>query len=370
MKSFRTSLRNVAISFACLAATTALASCEPADEPGADAPAFVEFSFANQRGTSDIDAKKRTVKAVAECGTNLASLAPEFKLSPEGTTASFEGKAQESGKTAQNFTDAVVYTLTTPDGETAEWTVTITLPDDCPKVKKYITYNKPVTAYYIEYNGGAIAANRNEDIPVYVEAYENKEYARIEWWDNGPFFALLYTFPNGTTAESIYGTTEWYQGDAHTNSDEPDDEDAVQWRTYPCMEYPLENFAHWVTKDKTTGKIMMSNDNPDFKHLEWGGLWTLAQNPDKYELPNHTDVTEYYVRNEKVMDVMCDVYQDKIDGATVTWWVDPATGFTLKYEETEGGKVTGHYEVTKLIVGKPDWDGKHLHPLATDKWIK
>ena len=139
MKSFRTSLRNVAISFACLAATTAFASCEPADEPGADAPAFVEFSFANRRGTSDIDAKKRTVKAVADCGTNLASLAPEFKLSPEGTTATVEGKAQESGKTAQNFTDEVVYTLTTPDGETAEWTVTIKLPDDCPDCGDFLT---------------------------------------------------------------------------------------------------------------------------------------------------------------------------------------------------------------------------------------
>ncbi|GHV52740.1 hypothetical protein FACS1894181_16090 [Bacteroidia bacterium] len=131
-KSIRMNLRSVAISFACLAVTTVFASCDDGDEPATDAPAFVEFSFANQRGTSDIEAKKRTAKAVAECGTNLASLAPAFKLSPAGTTATVDGKAQESGKTAQNFADAIVYTLATPDGETAEWTITITLPDGCP----------------------------------------------------------------------------------------------------------------------------------------------------------------------------------------------------------------------------------------------
>jgi hypothetical protein len=125
-------LRNVATIVACLAATTMSSGCDREPEPNPGAPAFAEFSFANQRGASDIDAKKRTVKAVAECGANIASLAPEFKLSPDGTTATVDGKPQESGKTAHNFTDAVVYTLTTPDGETAEWTVTVTLPDDCP----------------------------------------------------------------------------------------------------------------------------------------------------------------------------------------------------------------------------------------------
>jgi hypothetical protein len=79
---------------------------------------------------------------------------------------------------------AKVYFLTTPDGETADWTVTIKLPDDCPQVKKYITYNKPVTAYYIEYNGGAIAANRNTNAGNYgrvIEACENKKYAYVSW---------------------------------------------------------------------------------------------------------------------------------------------------------------------------------------------
>ncbi|MDR1527784.1 MAG: hypothetical protein LBS46_08995 [Dysgonamonadaceae bacterium] len=133
MKNFRINLRKVATAFACLAAATVMSGCE--EEPNAGALAFAEFTFANQRGTSDIDAKKRTVKAIAECRTNLASIAPVFELSPEGATATVGGKVQESGKTAHNFAEPVVYTLTTPDGATAEWTVTITLPDDCPQTK-------------------------------------------------------------------------------------------------------------------------------------------------------------------------------------------------------------------------------------------
>jgi hypothetical protein len=259
------------------------------------------------------------------------------------------GNLQTSGKTAHNFADAVVYTLTTPNGESAEWTVTITLPDDCPQVKKYITYNKPVTAYYIEYNGGPING--------YLEAYENKEYAHTE--DD----VLYYIYPNGTEAITLYGSTEWMQGDSEI--DNPNAPEAVHWRTYPTKEYPLSVFAESIMSriyESSIGSL--------------GQLWELAQYPDKYVLPNHTDVTEYYIRSEKIMDIMCDVYQAtgfSASGSPQTWtyWVDPATGFTLKYE---GGNNNGNdregYEVTKLIVDKPDWNGKHLHPLATDKWIK
>lgn len=134
MKSFRISLRNVAITAAIFAVTAAFAACEPADEPNPDAPAITAFSFAGQAGEAVIDPQKRTVKAAAVCGTNLAALTPTFELSPEGTTAKVNGNLQTSGTTANNYADAVVYTLTTPDGETAEWTVTVTLPDDCPQV--------------------------------------------------------------------------------------------------------------------------------------------------------------------------------------------------------------------------------------------
>ncbi|GHT28204.1 hypothetical protein AGMMS49574_02060 [Bacteroidia bacterium] len=354
-------LKNVVAIIASLAATTVFASCEPADEPATDAPAFVEFSFANQRGASDIDAKKRTVKAVAECGTNLASLAPAFKLSPEGTIATVDGKAQESGKTAQNFADAVVYKLTTPDGTTAEWMVTITLPDDCPTVKKYITYNKPVKEYFVEYNGGAIDANKGKSVwgTSIAEAYENKKYSSIYWGlmlDDREQWVIETTAANGTVMYAEYGSAQWF---TDSESADPDHDNAVNWRTedYNNYEYPLGEFAAWVSNYKGhTAYVYM--------YL----LHDIAGHPEFYEMPNNTDVTEFYVRSEKVMDIMCDVYQDRDANGEydLTFWVDPATGFTLKFERIYTGS-TGHgqdsqrYEVTKLVVGKPDWDKLHLH---------
>jgi hypothetical protein len=359
MKSFRINLRNVAV-IACLAATTAFAACEPAEEPKPGAPAFAEFTFAGQRGTSDIDAKKRTVKAVAECGTNIASLAPEFKLSPEGATAAVDGKAQESGKTANNYADAVVYTLATPDGATAEWTVTVTLPDDCPQVKKYITYNKPVTAYFIEYNGGAIAANRNSNAGNYgavLEAYENKKYAKVTWdYDN--VFACNLTLPNGDWCfpkDGYRNGTVWYLDKLNNNENWASD-------AYLESEYPLDEFAFWVSKRKLGGGFLFYNT---------GGLNDLAdiaRHPNEAEMPNNTDVTQFYLRSEKVCNIMCDVYQI-LNNGYFTFWVDPATGFTLKLEVKDAqGNIAEprSYEVTRLVVGKPDWDGEHLHPRSTD----
>jgi hypothetical protein len=73
------------------------------------------------------------VKAVAVCGTIITSLTPEFTLSPEGATAKVNGALQTSGTTAVNFGEPATYLLATADGATTtEWTVTVTLPDDCP----------------------------------------------------------------------------------------------------------------------------------------------------------------------------------------------------------------------------------------------
>jgi hypothetical protein len=330
----------VAIGFACLAVvTTVFASCEPADEPGADASAFVEFSFANQRGTSDIDAKKHTVKAVAECGTNIASLAPEFKLSPDGATATVDGKPQTSGTTAQNFTDAVVYTLTTPDGETAEWTVTITLPDDCPQVKKYITYNKPVTAYYIEYKDGRIDAYENMQFSYVTSAGECIHIAA-----NG----VDYELPEGYSSTAA-GSWMWYY------VDNPEDDNPTDWRAgeYKNHWYPLGEFAAFSVRQIGFSLAEIAKSNSSL-----------------FPLPDHKDVTEYYVHSEKVMDIMCDVYQYsyKISGVpgSVTWWIEPATAFTLKQETVENNKITYSFEVTKLVIGSPDWDGLHLRPRKGD----
>ena len=124
-------------------------------------------------------------------------------------------------------------------------------------------------------------------------------------------------------------------------------------------------------KTQTSGTTVVNcGENTFFKY----GL-SLADiaASDNLEMPNHTDVTLFYVRSEKVMDIMCDVYKDSQAASggteTWTWWVDPATGFTLKYERVLRDGDIESYEVTKLVVGKPDWNGKHLHPVTGDTFI-
>jgi len=90
-------------------------------------PGFTSFTFDGIQGTATIDATHRTVKAVAAKKTDLAAIKPNFKLTPNGSTAKVNGVTQTAGTSVQNFTNPVTYTLETTEGETAEWTVTITL---------------------------------------------------------------------------------------------------------------------------------------------------------------------------------------------------------------------------------------------------
>lgn len=53
------------------------------------------------------------------------SLAPQFSV-PSGVTVTVDGNVQTSGKSVQDFSKPVVYTLTNADGETADYTVTVT----------------------------------------------------------------------------------------------------------------------------------------------------------------------------------------------------------------------------------------------------
>ena len=230
-------------------------------------------------------------------------------------------------------------------------TITATLGDETKKAlvkvramggdetKKYITYNKPVKAYYIEYT---------EDGKSKFIAYENKEYCYS--FDN------YYIYIGSEEIDySWVGNNHWYK---HTG----DPVHVGSWLSeeYKAQEYPLGEFAAYVSMRKQGGGF-----------LRYGyPLYEIADRPDYYEMPNHTDVTEFYIRSEKVMDIMCDVYSDSETTSQGTdkwtWWIDPATGFTLKYEyKRYNGDITS-YVVTKLVVGKPDWDGKHLRPKEGD----
>ncbi len=85
------------------------------------------FSFDSppQVDTTAIDSALHTVNVAVEEGTDLTNLIPTFELSV-GATATVNDITQISGITANDFTDPVVYTVTSEDGDSIQdWTVTV-----------------------------------------------------------------------------------------------------------------------------------------------------------------------------------------------------------------------------------------------------
>lgn len=95
--------------------------------PSAD-PEFVTYKFEGIDpvvvGLIDKDAK--TVTATVPFATDLTSLVATYTVN-EGTMVKIGETSQESGVTANDFTNPVVYSLSTEDGSTGiEWIVTLT----------------------------------------------------------------------------------------------------------------------------------------------------------------------------------------------------------------------------------------------------
>ncbi|PLX19182.1 MAG: hypothetical protein C0599_11155, partial [Salinivirgaceae bacterium] len=85
---------------------------------------FTAYSLAGQI-SSTIDAGTHTIDVTMADGADLTNLAATFTLS-NGASADIGGTPQESGVTANDFSNAVTYTVTAEDGTTTqEWTVNV-----------------------------------------------------------------------------------------------------------------------------------------------------------------------------------------------------------------------------------------------------
>ena len=92
-----------------------------------------------QTGNADIDLVSHTIDIEVDYGTDLTELIPTFTLS-NGATAKVGGVLQQSGTTANDFTNAVVYVITAEDGTTTQaWTVSVSVaPNDETDILSYI----------------------------------------------------------------------------------------------------------------------------------------------------------------------------------------------------------------------------------------
>ena len=98
-----------------------------------------------------IDAVNHTITANVPYSTDITNLVATFTLSA-GATAKVGATVQESGVTANDFTNPVVYTVTAEDGTTTQnWTVTITKAAEP-------SHEANITAYSIDGVNGTIDA--------------------------------------------------------------------------------------------------------------------------------------------------------------------------------------------------------------------
>ena len=108
-----------------------------------DETRFLSFSFGipPQTGSATISAVMHTINVRVESGTDVTSLAPTFTLS-NGASAKVNGATQSSGVTANNYTNAVTYTITAEDGTTTqEWVVTVTKVSELSNETEVVTYS-------------------------------------------------------------------------------------------------------------------------------------------------------------------------------------------------------------------------------------
>ncbi len=108
-----------------------------------DETRFLSFSFGipPQTGSATISAVMHTINVRVESGTDVTSLAPSFTLS-DGASAKVDDVVQASGVTANNYTNAVTYTITAEDGTTTqEWVVTVTKVSELSNETELVTYS-------------------------------------------------------------------------------------------------------------------------------------------------------------------------------------------------------------------------------------
>jgi surface protein len=83
---------------------------------------ILTFELAEATGNATIDATAHTVVIEVAAGTDVSNLAPTITISEAASIS-------PASEAAQDFTSAVVYTVTAEDASTQEWTVTVTVEE-------------------------------------------------------------------------------------------------------------------------------------------------------------------------------------------------------------------------------------------------
>ncbi len=87
---------------------------------------LLTFSFPEQTGAAAIDAANHTVDIEVANGTDITDLVATFTASSSASGVVVGSDSQVSGSTTNDFSNPLTYTVTAEDGQTQDWTVTVT----------------------------------------------------------------------------------------------------------------------------------------------------------------------------------------------------------------------------------------------------
>lgn len=107
----------------------------------------MSLKITNADNAANIDYKNHTITIEAVYGTDLTSILPQLSL-PHGTTATINGMAVTENATF-NFSQPAILLITSEDGTTTKWTITITvaaLPSTAAEIRTFSFANaKPLS---------------------------------------------------------------------------------------------------------------------------------------------------------------------------------------------------------------------------------
>ncbi|MBR5958054.1 MAG: Ig-like domain-containing protein [Salinivirgaceae bacterium] len=107
----------------------------------------MSLKITNAENAANIDYKNHTITIEAVYGTDLTSILPQLSL-PHGTTATINGMAVTENATF-NFSQPAILLITSEDGTTTKWTITITvaaLPSTAAEIRTFSFANaKPLS---------------------------------------------------------------------------------------------------------------------------------------------------------------------------------------------------------------------------------
>ncbi|GEM_PF-2445995 len=140
-------------------------------------PGILDFNFKDveELEPANINFAQNNVYVEVPSGTELTELVAEFELS-EGAVAEVDGEPQESGETANDFTDPLIYEIHDEFEEiTREWMVTVKLP------------TRNVNVYADPEEGGEVEGTGTYEYgeEVTVTATANEGYYFVNWTEDG-----------------------------------------------------------------------------------------------------------------------------------------------------------------------------------------